>query len=67
MGGGQIPNLKSLGPAERVQEISYCKDTYTVTTANGETRKFRERNLRLKTEASGDGPENDNSKLAQRW
>jgi cytochrome c len=57
MGGGQIPNLKAFDPAERVQEISYCKDTYTITTANGETRKFWERNLRLKTDASGDGPE----------
>jgi cytochrome c len=57
MGGGQIPNLKALDPAERVQEISYCKDTYTITTANGKTRKFWERNLRLKTDASGDGPE----------
>jgi cytochrome c len=26
-------------------------------TANGQTRKFWERNLRLKTDASGDGPE----------
>jgi cytochrome c len=57
MGGGQVPNLKALDPAKRVQEISYCKDTYTITTANGETRKFWERNLRLKTDASGDGPE----------
>jgi cytochrome c len=56
MGGGQVPNLKNLDPAARVQEITYCKDTYTVTTANGQTRKFWERNLRLKTDASGDGP-----------
>jgi len=57
MGGGQVPNLKHLDPEDRVQAISYCKDTYTVTTANGQTRKFWERNLRLKTDASGDGPE----------
>lgn len=57
MGGGQAPNLKKLDPADRVQAITYCKDTYAVTTANGETRKFWERNLRLKTDASGDGPE----------
>jgi cytochrome c len=56
MGGGQVPNLKNLDPAARVQEITYCKDTYTITTANGQTRKFWERNLRLKTDASGDGP-----------
>ena len=57
MGGGQIPNLKKLDPADRVQAITYCKDTYTITTANGQTHKFWERNLRLKTDASGDGPE----------
>ena len=57
MGGGQIPNLKKLDPANRVQAITYCKDTYAVTTANGQTRKFWEHNLRLKTDASGDGPE----------
>lgn len=57
MGGGQLPNLKHPDPAVRVQAITYCKDTYTVTTANGQTRKFWERNLRLKTDSSGDGPE----------
>lgn len=56
-GGGQVPNLKKLDPEDRVRTITYCKDTYTVTTANGQTRKFWERNLRLKTDASGDGPE----------
>jgi cytochrome c len=56
-GGGRVPNLKHLDPENRVQAISYCKDTYTVTTANGQTRKFWERNLRLKTDASTDGPE----------
>jgi cytochrome c len=57
MGGGRVPNLRHLDPEDRVQAISYCKDTYTITTANGQTRKFWERNLRLKTDASGDGPE----------
>jgi cytochrome c len=57
MGGGGVPNLKNLDPEERVQAISYCKDTYTITTANGQTRKFWERNLRLKTDGSSDGPE----------
>ena len=57
MGGGQVPNLKKLDPSDRVQAITYCKDTYTVTTANGEIHKFWERNLRLKTDASSDGPE----------
>ncbi len=57
MGRGQIPDLRKLDPEDRVQSITYCKDTYTVTTANGEARKFWERNLRLKTDSSGDGPE----------
>jgi len=57
MGGGQVSNLKKLYSAQRVQAITYCKDTYTVTTANGQSRKFWERNLRLKTDASNDGPE----------
>jgi len=57
MGGGQVPKLKKLEPADRVQAITYCKDTYTATTANGQTHKFWERNLRIKTDASGDGPE----------
>jgi cytochrome c len=57
MGGGQVPNLKHPDPAVRVQAVTYCKDTYTISTANGQTRKFWERNIRLKTDSSGDGPE----------
>jgi cytochrome c len=57
MGGGQVPNLKHPDPAVRVQAVTYCKDTYTISTANGQTRKFWERNLRIKTDSSGDGPE----------
>src|SRR5213078_3879668 len=57
MGGGRVSSLKNLDPADRVQAINYCNDTYTVTTANGQTRKFWERNLRLKTDGSSDGPQ----------
>lgn len=57
MGGRQLPSLKKLDPTGRVREITYCKDTYTVTTADGQSRKFWERNLRLMTDASGRGPE----------
>ena len=57
MGAGRVPNLRNPDPEDRVQAISYCKDTYTVTTANGQTRKFWERNIRLKTDASDNGPE----------
>jgi cytochrome c len=56
MGGGEVTNLKKLEPAERVQAISYCNDTYIITTADGRQRKFWERNLRLKTDAGEDGP-----------
>jgi cytochrome c len=56
MGGGAVPNLKTLPPEGRVQSIRYCGDTYKVTTADGKTRDFWERNLRLKTDSSSDGP-----------
>lgn len=55
MGGG-VSNLKKLEPEEQVQKITHCSDTYKVTTANGKTRAFWERNLRLKTDSSNDGP-----------
>ncbi len=38
--------------------ISYCHDTYRVTTVDGKTRAFWERNLRLKTDSSKVGPQN---------
>jgi cytochrome c len=57
MGGG-VPNLKNLDPEERVEKITHCGDTYRITTANGKTRNFWERNLRLKTDSSADGPRN---------
>lgn len=58
MGGGPAPNLKNLDPARHVTEITHCRDTYRVTTANGKTRHFWDRNLRLKTDSSEDGPHN---------
>ena len=57
MGGGNAPNLKKLDPEDRVQAIRYCRDTYRVTTADGKTHNYWERNLRFKTDSSGDGPE----------
>jgi cytochrome c len=57
MGAGAVPNLKTLDPDQRVQKITHCHDTYRVTTADGKTRAFWERNLRFKTDASDDGPE----------
>jgi cytochrome c len=57
MGGGQAPNLKKLDAENRVQAITHCKDTYAVTTADGQTHKFWERNVRLKTDTNSNGPE----------
>jgi cytochrome c len=56
-GGGRDPNLKGLEPAKQVKAITHCRDTYRVTTADGKTRAFWERNLRLMTDSSQDGPE----------
>jgi cytochrome c len=51
-----VPNLKQLDNASRVQNVRYCRDTYEVATADGKKRKFFERNLRFKTDSSDDGP-----------
>jgi len=56
-GGGHEPNLKSLEPNMQVKAISYCHDTYRVTTTDGKTRAFWEHNLRLKTDSGKDGPQ----------
>jgi cytochrome c len=56
MGGGD-PNLKSLEPDNRVQAISYCRDTYRITTADGKLHAYWERNLRIKTDSSENGPQ----------
>ena len=57
MGGGREPDLKKLEPSQQVKAITYCHDTYRVTTDDGKTRAFWERNLRFKTDSSQDGPE----------
>lgn len=57
MGGGRDPNLKSLESRKQVKAITYCRDTYRVTTADGKTRAFWERNLRFMTDSSQDGPQ----------
>jgi cytochrome c len=56
-GAAPDPNLKTLAPDVRVQAISYCSDIYRVTTADGTTREFQERNLRFKTDSGPNGPE----------
>jgi cytochrome c len=54
--GASVPSLKSAPASARVKEIAYCGDTYSVTTADGQTAQFWERNLRFKTDSSDDGP-----------
>jgi len=58
MEGGRDPNLKRLEPGKQVKTITYYHDTYRVTTADGMTRPFWERNLRFMTDSSQDGPAN---------
>ena len=58
MGGGRDANLKSLEPGKQVKTITYCHDNYRVTTADGKTRPFWERNLCFMTDSSQDGPAN---------
>jgi cytochrome c len=54
--GAAVPNLKTLPPSGQVTRVEYCPDTYSVSTADGETTQFWERNLRFKTDSSEDGP-----------
>ena len=56
MGGGDL-DLKQVGPEERVRAISYCRDTFRITTADCHTRAFWERNLRLMVDSSKKGPD----------
>lgn len=56
MGSRAVPNLKTLDAEDRVQTITYCADTYRVTTADGKSHAFWERNLRFKTDGGEDGP-----------
>ena len=57
MGSGSDPNLKHLAPERQVKAITHCHDTYRVTTADGKTRAFWERNLRFMTDSGQDGPD----------
>lgn len=54
-----VPKLKSVEASGRIKAITYCHDTFKVTTADGKTRDFWERNLRFKTDSSDEGPAQD--------
>ena len=53
----QVPMLKTVDASSRVRSITYCRDTFTVTTQDGKSRDFWERNLRFKTDSSDEGPD----------
>lgn len=59
----QLENLKSLGADQQVASISYCRDSYRVTTVAGATTPFWEFNLRFKTDSSDKGPAKDHPVL----
>lgn len=56
MGGGGKLNLKGAPPEGQVTAIEHCRETYTITTADGKASKIWEFNLRLKTDSSPFGP-----------
>jgi len=54
--GGELPGLRDLDPNNQVTAITYCKDTFNVTTAEGETHPFWTQNLRIKVDSGDKGP-----------
>jgi cytochrome c len=54
--GNRRLDLKTAPPQGRVTAVSHCGDTYAITTADGQTEKIWEFNLRIKTDASPLGP-----------
>jgi cytochrome c len=52
----QLPRLTEAPPGQRVTALRHCRDSYFVTTADGQTRPFWEFDLRFKTDTSDRGP-----------
>ena len=52
----QLLDLNALQTDNQVASISFCGDTYTVTTKTGEIHQIWEFNLRFKTDGSDMGP-----------
>jgi cytochrome c len=50
------PDLKTAPREAQVTAVSRCGDTYTIRTADGQSQKIWEFNLRLKTDSSKLGP-----------
>jgi cytochrome c len=53
----QSLNLKNGGRASRIESMRLCKDTYFITMQNGSILKYWERDVRIKTDSSPEGPE----------
>jgi len=49
-------DLKRLAPEEQVKAIRSCRDSYFVTTADGQTHAFWDQSLRLETDGGAFGP-----------
>jgi len=49
-------SLRQLRPEQRVVSITHCRDTYQLTTSDGQTLGFWERNLRFRIDSSESGP-----------
>lgn len=56
MASPRLESLRDVEPQAQVTAIRYCKDSYFVTLANGNTFPFWEVNLRFKTNGTPDGP-----------
>lgn len=56
MTASPFDDLKNQGADHQVEAIRYCRDTYRVTTADGQTSDFWEANLRFKIDSSDTGP-----------
>ena len=63
MGDGRPLNLKELGANNQIKSITYCADTYDVTTKTGDTHQFWEFNVRFKSDSSENGPTKGNPVL----
>lgn len=56
MGSPNLPDLRNISAEARVAAISYCGDSYFVTSATGRKMAFWEFNLRFKTDSTARGP-----------
>lgn len=53
---GRIVDLETAPPDHQVRAVGYCGGAYEVTLRDGSTRRFREFDLRFKTDSSPNGP-----------